>query len=54
MLARIERETGIAVRDYQYARELPGRYYFDVTHLTPHEGTGRFSNLLADDWAPRF
>ncbi len=54
VLERIERETGVAVRDYQYLSTLPACYYLDVSHLTLHEGRVRFSALLADDWAPRY
>ncbi len=54
VVERIERETGVAVRDYQHLPDLPGRYYFDATHLSLHEGQPRFSALLADDWAARY
>ena len=54
VVERIERETGVAVRDFQHHPALPGRYYFDVSHLTVHEGQPLFSTLLADDWATRY
>ncbi len=54
VLERIERETGVTVRDYQHLPGLAARYYLDATHLTVHEGQPRFSALLADDWAGRY
>ena len=54
VVTRIERETGTPVHDYQHLPELDGRYFFDASHLTLHEGQDRFSTLLAEDWLARF
>ena len=54
VIEQIERETRVAVRDFQYHPALSGRYYLDVSHLTVHEGQPLFSTLLADDWSPRY
>jgi hypothetical protein len=51
VLERIERETGVSVVDFQHLPDLDSSQFFDVTHLTPHEGRLTFSRYLADYWA---
>jgi hypothetical protein len=51
VLERIERETGVRVVDFQYLPDLDASQFFDVTHLTPHEGRLTFTRRFADYWA---
>jgi len=49
VIARIERETGIKVRNYQDAPEITPDMFTDTTHLGRYTGDIPFTRLLADD-----
>ncbi len=48
VLERIRRETGVRIADFQEVPPFKGSKFFDVSHLTVHEGMPEFSRILAD------
>ena len=51
VVARIERETGLAVRSYRDAPEISPDMFGDTTHLGRYNGDIPFTRLLARDMA---
>ncbi len=52
VLERIERETGIKIRNLQDAPEITPDMYGDTTHLGRYTGDLPFAQLLVDELAP--
>lgn len=52
VVARIERETGVPVADFQSSPKLDPEMFWDVTHLGFITGAPVFSAHLADHYAP--
>lgn len=51
LIKRIERETGIKVRNYQDAPGITPDMFSDTTHLGRYTGDLAFTRLLVDDLA---
>lgn len=51
IIARIERATGVRVRDYQVMESIPPEYFSDTTHLNRYNGAVAFTSLLVSEFA---
>ena len=51
LLERIERETGVVVRDFQQIDAISNDMFSDTTHLNGLEGLHVFTRFLADEYA---
>ena len=52
LLARIERETGARVRDFQEMPSIEVAHFRDTTHLSTYDGAEIFSIALAKQYGP--
>ncbi len=52
VLERIQRETGVTIRNYQEAEEFGPENFSDATHLSRYGGDVPFTAFLADDYLP--
>lgn len=52
VLARIERETGARVRDFQVIDAVSNDMFSDTTHLNRYQGAVAFTRFLAEQYAP--
>jgi len=51
VIARIERETGVRVRDFQKIDAVSNDMFSDTTHLNGREGREAFTRFLAEEYA---
>ena len=51
VLARIERETGVRVRDFQKIDAVTNDMFSDTTHLNGLDGRDAFTQFLAEEYA---
>ena len=51
LLERIERETGVVVRNFQQIDAVSNDMFSDTTHLNAQEGLRAFSRFLAEEYA---
>ena len=50
---RIQRETGVELRDYQVIDVIGPEHFFDTTHLSNYDGIDIFSEFLAREFAEK-
>jgi hypothetical protein len=50
-VARIERETGVKIRDFQKTPDVANTMFSDTTHLNRYEGAHAFTELLVREYA---
>ena len=51
VIARIERATGVSVRDFQKIDAVTNNMFSDTTHLNGLEGRDAFTRFLANEYA---
>lgn len=51
LLERIERETGVPVRNFQDTGQIPPQMFGDVTHLNRYGGAVAFTRLLVETYS---
>ena len=51
LVERIQRETGVPVRDFQVTDAVSNSMFGDATHLNRYQGAVAFTHLLVDEYA---